>query len=210
MSRVWIIILVMILVSCRQDQQIEAIDPIVIHTEQTHFSIDGSYDTLWISPESRLYWRGTKMRGLRGHEGEILFKQGYILQNSFGWQGGVFAIDMETIQVTDIPKTDPIPIKNLTDHLKNPDFFDVDKFPISRFYPRKIQSDGENLKVEGELEIKGISKSIHFDAKKNGTEVLAAFSINRFDWNIAYTGSWADRTLVDREIHFQVKLVLID
>lgn len=166
-------------------------------------------DTLWIDlAQSQLLWKGTKMRGLGKHEGEIAFQKGYLLGIGNQWTGGYFEIDMEKIRVTDIPETDPIPIKNLTDHLKNEDFFDVGRFPVSTFTlieVKRIQTG--NLEFKGNLEIKGISKMIRFEGIKKENQLVATFSIDRFEWNIAYEGSWADRTLVDRNIEFRVRLV---
>ncbi len=149
------------------------------------------------------------MRGLGKHEGEIPLKKGFLLENQGQWINGYFEIDMEKIRVTDIPESDPIPLRKLTAHLKDEDFFDVDKYPISKFYLREIKVvDQGKLVLSGDLEIKRITKPISFEGTQNGRQVLSTFSIDRFDWDIAYTGSWADRTLVDREIEFRVKLVL--
>ncbi len=182
----------------------------LIHSSAPGKMATGQKDTLWISlSQSKIHWKGTKMRGLGKHEGEIPLKKGFILENQGQWQSGYFEIDMDKIRVTDIPETDPIPIKNLTDHLKNGDFFDVDKYPVSRFTLLEIKATNPGgLVLSGNLEIKGISKPIRFEGIRNRNQVLAEFSIDRFDWNIAYTGSWADRTLVDREIGFRIKLVL--
>lgn len=170
----------------------------------------GLTDTLWINlSQSKILWKGTKMRGLGKHEGEIPIKKGFILEAQGQWIGGYFEIDMEKIRVTDIPESDSIPLKNLTDHLKDEDFFDVDKYPISKFYLREIKAvDRGKPVLTGDLEIRGITKLISFEGTQNGKQVLSTFSIDRFDWDIAYKGSWADRTLVDREIEFRVKLLL--
>lgn len=172
----------------------------------------GVIDTLWVNLiHSKILWKGTKMRGLGQHEGEIPLKKGFILENQGKWLGGFFEIDMEKIRVTDIPESDPIPLKNLTEHLKNKDFFDVDKYPVSKFTLLKITKGSQGkLLLRGKLEIKGISKEINFEGTQNRNQILAKIILDRFDWNIAYEGSWADRTLVDRDIEFQVDLELQD
>ena len=45
------------------------------------------------------------------------------------------------------------------EHLKSPDFFDVQKFPQMRFVGKKIEKAGKGLKVTGDLTIKGVTKS---------------------------------------------------
>ncbi|GAA0877504.1 hypothetical protein GCM10009119_04720 [Algoriphagus jejuensis] len=197
-------------VSCREKQtdvppKIELIhNPIPIANAGT--------DTLWVNLiHSKILWKGTKMRGLGKHEGVIPLKKGFILENQGKWLGGYFEIDMEKIRVTDIPESDPIPLKNLTEHLKNKDFFDVDKYPVSNFTLLEIKEfNPGKLLLRGKLEIKGISKEISFEGTQNRNQILAKIILDRFDWNIAYEGSWADRTLVDRDIEFQVALVLQD
>ena len=69
------------------------------------------------------------MRGAGKHEGKIALKSGYFITQNGQLKGGKFIVDMQTIEVTDIPKHDPIPRNNLKNHLKNADFFDVGKFP---------------------------------------------------------------------------------
>ncbi|PZX57912.1 YceI family protein [Algoriphagus chordae] len=166
-------------------------------------------DTLAIDiVESKIFWKGTKMMGLGKHEGEIAIRNGYLLQSNGQLTGGEIIIDMNSISVTDIPATDPIPIRNLTNHLKSADFFDVDKFPFSRFTIVQVMKDesGE-LDIVGELEIKGISNTISFRATAHKNRFTAIIEIDRFDWDIAYSGSWVDRTLVDREIQLRVEIL---
>jgi len=46
-------------------------------------------------------------------------------------------------------------------HLKSPDFFDVEKFPTITFKSTKVtKGDGNNLKVEGDLTIHGVTKPV--------------------------------------------------
>ncbi|HSF54029.1 MAG TPA: YceI family protein, partial [Algoriphagus sp.] len=169
-------------------------------------------DTLKLDLErSKLFWKGTKMREAGSHEGEVRISQGFMLNDKNGLSGGKFEIDMTSISISDIPKTDPIPIKNLTEHLMHADFFDVDNFPISEFEITDIKiHSSENLKVSGNLIIRGITKNVTFSAIQNGNTISTQFLIDRFDWNIAYEGSWADRTLVDRNIEFRIELVLLN
>ncbi len=161
--------------------------------------------------KSKLYWKGTKMRRAGKHEGEVLIRHGFLLSDEKRLAGGKFEMDMNSISITDIPETDPIPIKNLTEHLMHEDFFDVDNFPTAEFEITGIEvQPSENLEISGDLTIRGITKNITFSAVQKGNSISTRFLLDRFDWNIAYEGSWADRTLVDRDIEFQIKLVLVD
>lgn len=47
-------------------------------------------------------------------------------------------------------------------HLKSADFFDVEKFPTLDFKSTKVEQDGDELKVTGQLTIHGVSKEVVF------------------------------------------------
>jgi polyisoprenoid-binding protein YceI len=84
----------------------------------------------------------------------------------------------------------------LTDHLQSPDFFDAAKFPVSTFTVTGIEGAGPTNKVTGNLDLHGVSKSISFPAAvqiaDDTVTVKAAFSINRRQWNINYSGKAND------------------
>ncbi|HEX8817831.1 MAG TPA: YceI family protein [Terriglobales bacterium] len=51
-------------------------------------------------------------------------------------------------------------------HLKSADFFDVDKYPTMTFKSTRISREGEDeLGVEGELTIHGVTRKVVFDVK---------------------------------------------
>ncbi|WP_051287012.1 YceI family protein [Algoriphagus mannitolivorans] len=198
-----------LLFSCTEKNSINFIsDAIQFHSPDTRGI--NRYDTIPIDlRRSEIRWKGTKLMGLGKHEGEIKIQKGVLVQRNGQWSGGNFTVSMNTLTVTDIPASDPIPLRNLTNHLKGEDFFDVERFPVSHFSITKFEPiEGSFYRVTGILEIKGIQNTVSFAAESRGKTISANFKINRFDWNIAYEGSWADRTLVDRDIEFWVKLVL--
>ncbi|WP_041577888.1 YceI family protein [Bdellovibrio bacteriovorus] len=45
-------------------------------------------------------------------------------------------------------------------HLKSADFFDVEKYPTLNFKSTKVEKDGDDLKVTGDLTIHGITKEV--------------------------------------------------
>lgn len=176
----------------------------------THAAVALSGDTVFISPErAQIRWKGTKMRGAGKHEGEISLKKGFLLFREGHLQGGVITVDMHTISVTDIPEHEPIPRQNLLRHLKDPDFFAVDTYPEANFVitTTEVLSTGRLL-LGGELTIKGISRPIEVSARQQGQRFSTAFTFDRLLWNIAYTGSWADKTLVDRGVELSIELQL--
>lgn len=91
--------------------------------------------------------------------------------------------------------------------MKSDDFFDVKKYPYSDFEIFTVKTlSGDSLEISGNLRIKDISRNIQIAALKNNRSFTTTFLIDRFQWNIAYEGSWADRTFVDREMELRVEL----
>ena len=67
------------------------------------------------------------------------------------------SIDLKGIN-TKQPKRD--------DHLRSPDFFDVEKFPALTFKSTKVEKgDGSKLKVTGDLTMHGVTKSVTLDGE---------------------------------------------
>lgn len=56
-------------------------------------------------------------------------------------------------------------------HLKSADFFDVEKYPTLDFKSTKIEKDGDDLKVTGQLTIHGVSKEVVFQVEGPTEEV---------------------------------------
>lgn len=56
-------------------------------------------------------------------------------------------------------------------HLKSADFFDVEKYPTLDFKSTKIEKDGDDLKVTGQLTIHGVSKEVVFQVEGPTQEV---------------------------------------
>jgi polyisoprenoid-binding protein YceI len=56
-------------------------------------------------------------------------------------------------------------------HLQSPDFFDTQRFPELRFESTSVRSLGEELVVEGDLTIKGITKPVELRGEYVATAV---------------------------------------
>src|SRR6267142_6596666 len=70
-------------------------------------------------------------------------------------------ITKSTIDVTIETKTVTTGEEKRDQHLKSPDFFDVEKFPSMTFKSKKVESAGaEKLKVTGDLTIHGVTKEV--------------------------------------------------
>ncbi|HVK64341.1 MAG TPA: YceI family protein, partial [Polyangium sp.] len=84
---------------------------------------------------------------------------------------------------------------DLDKHLKNADFFDVEKFPKATFTSTEIKAGGTNgatHTITGDLDLHGVKKSITFPVTitiaADAATGTAEFSINRKDFNITIAG----------------------
>jgi polyisoprenoid-binding protein YceI len=84
------------------------------------------------------------------------------------------------------------------DHLRNPDFFDAEKFPTMTFVSDKVTAaDGSEFKLAGKLTIKDVTKEVVFDCEMLGTvddpwgNTRAGFTaetkIDRTDFNLSFS-----------------------
>ena len=166
---------------------------------------NSTIDTIWIDNSiSKMGWTGYKVTG--SHNGQIKIKNGYVLKSEDLITGGEIIIDMQSISVDDIKNPD----KNqyLVSHLKNEDFFDVEKFPTANLKilssKQSITTDktNSNIEISAELTIKNITHKILFysyvDFNKNTSK--GQLIIDRTKWNIKY-GSNSFYNLGDRAIY---------
>ena len=68
---------------------------------------------------------------------------------------------------------------NLEAHLQSPDFFDAERNPELSFESKSIESDGEHVKVDGEITIKGHTEPIAITGAISGP-IKDAYGGERF------------------------------
>lgn len=103
---------------------------------------------------STIDWSATKVVG--GHVGTVKIASGALIYNEKGLKGGNFVMDMANLTSDN---------ERLTTHLKNDDFFSVDKSPSSKFEITKVSAVGtDRVNITGNLTIKGITHPITFPA----------------------------------------------
>lgn len=161
--------------------------------------------------ESVITWKGASLAGTNSHTGYIYISKGELRIEKGQLTGGTIEIDMNTIEDQKHERDN-----KLVNHLKDPDFFDVEKFPFSTIVITSIASiDGENKKVTGNLTIKGITHPVNFLAKTgiNGRTVEAngKLVIDRSKWDVRYKSAkfynlLANQTISD-SIELEVKIV---
>ena len=162
--------------------------------------------------ESSIAWKGFKPTEF--HNGTINLSEGRIEVTEGKVSGGTFTVDMNSIVVLDIPAEKKGNAK-LVAHLKNEDFFDVEKYPSTTFTITKLEEKDSLTLISGNLKMKDATNNITFPAKvttENGivTLVSEAFTIDRTKWGVKYKsksilGDLADKFIKD-EIEFVVNV----
>tara|TARA_R100001369_G_scaffold53673_1_gene80522 strand:+ start:35 stop:631 length:597 start_codon:yes stop_codon:yes gene_type:complete len=163
--------------------------------------------------KSELKWSGEYAFYFGGHEGYIAFKEGYFIKNNDVISGGEFIIDMNAIQNTDIKTAEAN--AGLVNHLKNEEFFDVEKFPTAKLVITSVSYHNDTqMKMYAELTIKEVTLPINFQAEidYNKEYLTTKFKIDRTLWNINYNSKGLEGSLKDGlisdAIGFEVKLSL--
>jgi polyisoprenoid-binding protein YceI len=165
-----------------------------------------------MNKESVVTWKGSMAFAGKGeHIGYVSISKGELIMDKNQMTGGSVVLDMTTI-------TDKVhgSDNSLIDHLKDPDFFDVKKFPIAVFVITNVAAaTGGTVDVTGNLTIKGITNAITFpatlDVKTESVTASGKVTIDRTKWDVRYkSGKFfsdlADEAIAD-DIEFDMKIV---
>lgn len=165
--------------------------------------------------DSQVLWFAKKVTG--AHNGSVALKSGTIEFQKQTLVGGQFVIDMTSIKVLDL-EADSKPNKNLTGHLKSPDFFDVEKHTTAELKIKKatktgqksVFGNGDEYKVSATLTIKGISQDIEFFANVSVSgktaEASATITFDRSKFDVRYGSETFFGSLGDKAIYNDVKM----
>jgi polyisoprenoid-binding protein YceI len=125
--------------------------------------------------------------------------------------GGVIEVDMNTIEDKN-HRSD----NKLANHLKDPDFFDVKKFPFATIVITRIASINNAIKkITGNLTIKGIAHPVTFPAKVDINAGMISANckliIDRTKWDVRYkSGKFYDlmaNQIISDSIELNFKIV---
>jgi polyisoprenoid-binding protein YceI len=146
-------------------------------------------------------WKAFHKGGFAPRWGTLNLKSGEITVENDAVTSGDFIIDMTTLKVdpASVTEADKKPT-DLEAHLKNADFFDVEKNPTSDFkitavadLAGELPKDavaGANKTVSGNLTLLGKTLNVSFPAKVTVAEgkasLEAKFTVNRADWGIKF------------------------
>jgi len=151
---------------------------------------------------SSVIWTGSKPTG--SHTGNVTLKDGHLLFDHGNLVGGEFTIDMTSITCTDIESEKKN--KYLVDHLKDEDFFDVNKFPEAKLVVNRVKNlQGSQFEMKGNMTIKGITKPVTFNAdikiNRNSYTAIAKIVIDRTKWGVEYKSGNIFKDLGDKIIY---------
>jgi len=158
--------------------------------------------------KSNIKWTGSKLIG-DSHYGNISISKGSIMMDHGKVVAANFVIDMNSITCTDIESEKYN--QKLVSHLKNEDFFNVEKFPSAEFkmITSKKIAEGKHS-VTGELTIKNFKDILKLDleiVERNKTLVASGkFNFDRTKFDIIYgSGTFFD-DLGDKAINNEVSI----
>ncbi|MGI9653162.1 YceI family protein [Chryseobacterium sp. RLHN22] len=167
--------------------------------EQTVAEKQGNVFTVDVAA-SKVNWKAFHKGGFAPRWGTLSVSTGELSVADNQLASGEFVIDMKSLKVDPASVTEKD--KKYTDlegHLKNADFFDVEKHPTADFKITKVEDlatpgadavAGANKTVSGNLTLLGKTMNVTFPAKvdiidKSAT-LKAQFTVNRADWGIKF------------------------
>ena len=120
--------------------------------------------------------------------------------------GGEVVVDMSTINTTDLEGKWKAKLEG---HLKNDDFFKVDKYPTASFKTTSVAAQGKDkYKVTGDLKILNKTNSVDVVLTQKGKSFTGDLTIDRTKWDLKYgSGSFFD-DLGDKAIADEIALKL--
>jgi polyisoprenoid-binding protein YceI len=92
------------------------------------------------------------------------------MAGTFGGQFASFSVQVEddelrgSVEVSSVQVKDP----NLEAHLQSPEFFDAERHPQLTFRSERIERSGDDVTIDGELTIKGVTRPVTFSLEVNG------------------------------------------
>lgn len=151
--------------------------------------------------QSEIRWRAAKVT--RAHDGGFRSFSGRASVDDRGNLNGL-EINIDTRSIWS-------DTERLTGHLKNEDFFDVERHPSASFRSddiAPINSSGFTHLVTGNLAMHGQVRSITFPAKvassADAVHAIGDFIIDRRQWGVSYSGKPDDLIENDVRILFDV------
>jgi len=161
---------------------------------------------------SDVHWWGYKIAKTEAssHDGTVNVKSGNLVLKNGAVVGGTFVLDMTSLTSTDLSGEYQ---GKLNGHLKNGDFFEVEKFPTATYKITSVKKNTNkdyNFVVNGNLTVKGKTAPVSFPAKITSSKGIVTlesdkFSFDRQKFDVAYKSTMQD-VMVKDEVDMKVKI----
>ena len=136
---------------------------------------------------SDVHWWGYKIAKTEAssHDGTVNVKSGNLVLKNGSVVGGQFVLDMTTINATDLSGEYQ---GKLNGHLKNGDFFEVEKYPEMTFVSTSTKKVSDTkFTLTGYLTMHGVTKPVTLDVDYYGSVVNPMNQKETFGFHIAGT-----------------------
>ncbi len=169
---------------------------------------------------SKVDWKAFHKGGFAPRWGTLNVSKGELTVAENNLASGEFVIDMKSLKVDPASVTEKDKkYTELEAHLKNADFFDVEKFPTADFKITKVEDlaagatkavEGANKTISGNLTLLGKTMNVTFPAKveivENSASLKAMFTVNRADWGIKFGTDETDPAewMISKDIEINV------
>jgi polyisoprenoid-binding protein YceI len=163
------------------------------------------------SKKSNIEWVG---RGVgKSHNGTVTISSGSIVVDTKQITSMFAYIDMKTIKDLDIK--DEGFNKQLTDHLKSADLFNIAKYPQATFKLVKgtrldVPEGQPNYKIVGDLNLHGVTQRLEFPATvvfaKKKVTATASVTIDRTKFGVTYNSGNYFKDLADNLIEDNIDI----
>ena len=164
--------------------------------------------------ESRVVWVGRNL--LNKHWGHVAISSGYVEFRGELPVRGEAVLDMRRITCSDLAGDALHDV--LIHHLESDDFFDVARFPEARFVFDRVEVCStrpgcQNLRLHGELTLRGVTQPLVIDASAGVTTegkaaLQATLSIDRTAWGVLYGSGRFFRRLAGHLVNDHIELQL--
>jgi polyisoprenoid-binding protein YceI len=107
------------------------------------------------------------------------------------------------------------------EHIRSADFFEVEKYPTMTYRSTGVRQDGDDYVIDGELTLKGVTKSIPLKLELNGfgpdpyggtrAGFTATGELNRRDFNVSFSAPMQNGGAVVSDkisLHLEIEAVL--
>jgi polyisoprenoid-binding protein YceI len=107
------------------------------------------------------------------------------------------------------------------DHIRSADFFEVETYPTMTYASTGIREDGDGFVLDGELTLKGVTRSVPLELELNGfgpdpfggtrAGFTATGEINRRDFNVTFSAPMQNGGVVVADkiaLHLEIEAVL--